>query len=110
MKTGRRPAFPALEVSLLTMCIDMAPRSAVVVRVLVTCTDSTVELPLEAESASIGSSSRVRSASGHHGASTVLVDPFESSNISRMTSYGRALLGSHCSPEETSRHTPSIVF
>ena len=65
------------------MCISMAPRSAVVVRVLVTCTGSTVELPMEPESGSVGSSSRVSSASGHHGASTGLVALLQSFNISR---------------------------
>ena len=66
------------------MCISMAPRSAVVVRVLVTCTGSTVELLMEPESGSVGSSSRVTSASGHdHGASTGLAAFLESFNISR---------------------------
>ena len=65
------------------MCISKAPRSAVVMRVLVTCTGSTVELPMEPESGSVGSSSRVSSASGHHGTSTGLVALLQSFNISR---------------------------
>ena len=65
------------------MCISKAPRSAVVVRVLVTCTGSTVELPSEPDSGSIGSSSRVKRASGHHDASTGLAALLESFNISR---------------------------
>ena len=49
----------------------------------VTCTGSTVELPSEPDSGSVGSSSRVTSASGHHGASTGLAAFLESFNISR---------------------------
>ena len=81
--TGRRPALSASEASLLMLCISIAPRSAVVVRVLVTCTGSTVELPSEPDSGSIGSSSRVKRASGYHGASTGLAALLESFNISR---------------------------
>ena len=49
----------------------------------VTCTGSTVELPSEPDSGSVGSSSRVTSASGHHGASAGLAAFLESFNISR---------------------------
>ena len=65
------------------LCINTAPRRAVVMRVLATCTGSTVELPSEPDSGSIGSSSRVKRASGYHGASTGLAALLESFNISR---------------------------
>ena len=79
-------------------------------RVLATCPGSTVELPSEPDPGSVGSSSRVSSASEHHGASFGVVALLESSNISRLTTHGRALLRSPCSPEEASRERVCIVF
>ena len=108
--TGRSPALSALEASHSMLCINTAPRSAVVMRVLATCTGSTVELPSEPDPGSVGSSSRVSVASEHHGPSTRLVAILESSNISPLTTYGRALLRSPCAPEETSRERVCIVF
>ena len=78
--------------------------------ILVIQVDSTVELPSKPDSGSAGSSSRVSIASRHCGASTGLVAILESSNISRLTTYGRALLRSPCSPEETSRERVCILF
>ena len=51
--------------------------------ILVIEMDTTVELPAKPDSGSAGSSSRVSSASGHHGTSTGLVALLQSFNISR---------------------------
>ena len=100
MRTGRRPALSAMEASRSTLCINAAPRSAVVVRVLATCTGSTVELPSKPDSGSAGSSSRVSFASRHCGASTGLVALLEISNFARLTACVRAILGPWRAPEE----------
>ena len=63
--------------------INTVPRSALVVRVLVTSTGSVVELPEEPDPGFSGSSYRAKIASGHHGASTGLVALLQSFNISR---------------------------
>ena len=78
--------------SLSTQSINTVPRSALVVRVLVACIGSVVELPEEPDPGFSGSSYRVKLASGHHGASSGCVERAESSHSSRVTLGWRAVL------------------
>ena len=62
--------------------INTVPRSALVVRVLVTSTGSVVELPEEPDPGFSGSSYCVRIASGHHCASSGRVERAEKKHSS----------------------------
>ena len=70
MRTGRHPALAALPRTLTMTSINAVQSSPVPELILVIQVDSTVELPSKPDSGSAGSSSRVRIASRHCGAST----------------------------------------
>ena len=80
--------------------INTVPRSALVVRVLVACIGSVVELPEEPDPGFSGSSYRVKIASGHHGASSGRVERAEISHSSRVTLGWRAVLDPPRAPRD----------
>ena len=69
-------------------------------RVLVTSTGSVVELPEKPDPGFSGSSSRVRSASTHHGASSGRVVRAEISHSFRVALGWRAVLGPPRAPKD----------
>ena len=93
MRTGPRPALAALPRTLPMPSINEVQSSPVPELILAIQVDSTVELPSKPDPGSAGSSSRVRIASRHCGASTGLVALLEISNFARLTACVRPILG-----------------
>ena len=93
MRTGPRPALAALPRTLPMPSINDVQSSPVPELILVIQVDSTVELPSKPDSGSADSSSCVRIASRHCGASTGLVALLEISNFAAGSSCVRPILG-----------------